>query len=111
MSLICRSGFILFFCAWFLSSLPGLYALESGQSFPLWPDGAPGAVGKEDQDIPTLTPFLPAPGKSTGAAVIVCPGGGYRGLADYEGKPVAEWLSSIGVTGFVLKYRLGLRYQ
>lgn len=77
----------------------------------LWPEGAPGAVGKEADDIPTLTPFFPETGKGAGAAVIVCPGGGYRGLADYEGKPVAEWLASIGVTGFVLKYRLAPKYH
>jgi pectinesterase len=77
----------------------------------LWPDGAPGAVGKEPLDIPTLTPFLPLPEKATGAAIIVCPGGGYGHLADHEGGPVAQWLNSIGITAFVLKYRLGPRYH
>jgi len=77
----------------------------------LWPDGAPGAVGKDDVDIPTLTPFLPLKEKATGAAVIVCPGGGYTHLADHEGGPVAQWLNSIGITAFVLKYRLGPRYH
>jgi pectinesterase len=77
----------------------------------LWPDGAPGAAGKEPVDIPTLTPFLPLKEKATGAAVIVCPGGGYDHLANHEGAPVAEWLNSIGITAFVLKYRLGPRYH
>jgi acetyl esterase/lipase len=77
----------------------------------LWPGGAPGAVGKEPVDIPTLTPYLPAKDKMTGAAIIVCPGGGYTHLADHEGGPVAEWLNSLGVTAFVLKYRLGPRYH
>jgi len=77
----------------------------------LWPDGAPGAIGKDPADIPTLTPFLPLKEKATGAAVIVCPGGGYGHLADHEGAPVAEWLNSIGITAFVLKYRLGPRYH
>jgi len=77
----------------------------------LWPGGAPGAVGKEPQDIPTLTPYLPAKEKATGAAVIVCPGGGYSHLSDREGPPVAQWLSSIGIAAFVLKYRLGPRYH
>jgi pectinesterase len=77
----------------------------------LWPDGAPGALGKEAVDIPTLTPFLPLKEKATGAAIIVCPGGGYGHLADHEGAPVAEWLNSIGITAFVLKYRLGPRYH
>ena len=79
-------------------------------SITLWPDGAPGAISKEAADIPTLTPYLPKE-KATGAAVIVCPGGGYTHLADHEGRPVAEWLSSIGITAFVLKYRHGPRYH
>lgn len=77
----------------------------------LWSAGAPGALGKEPGDIPTLTPYLPSKEKATGAAVIVCPGGGYTHLADHEGGPVAEWLNSLGVTAFVLKYRLGPRYH
>ena len=77
----------------------------------LWPDGAPGALGKEPVDIPTLTPYLPLKEKAGGAAVIVCPGGGYDHLANHEGAPVAEWLNSIGITAFVLKYRLGPRYH
>lgn len=81
-----------------------------GQSILLWPKGAPGAVGNQPEDVPTLTPFFPKE-KATGAAVIVCPGGGYNHLADHEGRPVAEWLNSLGITAFVLKYRLGPRYQ
>lgn len=76
----------------------------------LWSKGAPGAVGTAPEDIPTLTPYLPT-GKANGSAVIVCPGGGYSHLADHEGGPVAEWLNSIGITAFVLKYRLGPRYR
>ena len=77
----------------------------------LWPNGAPGAVGNAPTDIPTLTPYLATKGKATGAAVIVCPGGAYGHLADHEGGPVAEWLNSIGVSAFVLKYRLGPTYH
>ncbi len=76
----------------------------------LWPKGAPGALGQEPSDIPTLTAFIPTGEKVTGAAVIVCPGGGYARLAEHEGRPVAEWLNSIGVSAFVLKYRHGSRY-
>jgi acetyl esterase/lipase len=83
---------------------------NADQTILLWPDGAPGAVGKEPVDIPTLTVYQPKE-KATGAAVIVCPGGGYSHLADHEGRPVAEALSSIGITAFVLKYRLGPRYH
>jgi acetyl esterase/lipase len=78
---------------------------------PLWPDGAPGALGKADKDIPTLTPFFPDPAKATGAAMIICPGGGYAHLAPHEGKNYALWLNEQGVAGFVLKYRLGPDYH
>src|SRR5579885_2046084 len=78
----------------------------------LWPDGAPGAQGSADIDKPTLTPYLLAPGRGTGTAVVVCPGGGYSHLAmDHEGDQVARWLNSLGVAAFVLKYRLGPRYH
>jgi len=77
----------------------------------LWPDGAPGALGRAPEDVPDLTPYLPPRERATGAAVVVCPGGGYQHLADHEGRPVAEWLNTLGVAGFVLKYRLGPRYH
>ena len=77
----------------------------------LWPEGAPGALGSEETDIPTITPFLPAPGTGTGASIVVCPGGGYQHLAPHEANPVAEWLNSVGVAAFVLKYRLAPRYH
>ena len=77
------------------------------ESFPLWPDGAPGALGKEEKDIPTLTPFFPDPAKANGATMVVLPGGGYGGLASHEGKDYALWLNQAGITAFVLKYRLG----
>ncbi len=76
-------------------------------SLPLWSNGAPGALGKGEDDIPTLTPYLPAPEKATGAAIVVCPGGGYGGLAAHEGAGYAEWLAEHGIAGLVLKYRLG----
>jgi acetyl esterase/lipase len=73
----------------------------------LWPDGAPGALGEADQDKPTLTPYLPAAELATGGAIVVCPGGGYAGLAAHEGHDYALWLNQHGVAAFVLKYRLG----
>ena len=76
-------------------------------SFPLWPEGAPGALGKEDKDIPTLTAYLPEPTKATGASFVICPGGGYGGLANHEGEHYARFLNEHGIAGFVLKYRLG----
>lgn len=75
---------------------------------PLWPMGAPGALGTRDVDIPTLTAFLPAPGMATGAAMVICPGGGYGLLAGHEGADYAQWLTKHGIAGIVLKYRLGV---
>jgi acetyl esterase/lipase len=74
---------------------------------PLWPGGAPGALGTSSNDIPTLTPYLPDPTNATGAAMVICPGGGYAHLAPHEGNDYALWLNQHGVTCFVLKYRLG----
>ena len=77
---------------------------------PLWPDGAPGALGGTTNDVPTLTPYLPdsiPPGGAPGAAMVICPGGGYGHLAPHEGNDYALWLNQYGVTCFVLKYRLG----
>jgi acetyl esterase/lipase len=73
----------------------------------LWPSGAPGALGDKDDDKPTITPFLAVPERATGAAIVICPGGGYGGLAPHEGQGYAEYLTQQGVTCFVLKYRLG----
>ena len=77
----------------------------------LWENGAPGALGKEPLDVPTLTPYFPAKEKATGAAIIVAPGGGYSRLSDVkEGSAVAEWLNTLGITAFVLKYRHTAKY-
>ncbi|MGA2853880.1 MAG: alpha/beta hydrolase [Verrucomicrobiota bacterium] len=110
-------------------------------AIPLWPDGAPGALGAKSNDIPTLTPYLPDATKTTDltrqnngtprqravwntatrattsltrqsnatavAAMVICPGGAYVGLAPHEGNDYALWLNQHGVTCFVLKYRLG----
>jgi acetyl esterase/lipase len=76
------------------------------QVIPLWQGSAPGAMGDTDADQPTLTVFR-ASGAGTRAAVIVAPGGAYSHLAmTYEGRDVATWLNSVGLTAFVLKYRL-----
>src|SRR5579885_2285382 len=78
----------------------------------LWPKGAPGAVGDEAADRPSLTVFLPQAEKANGAAVVVCPGGGYGVVVDtYEGKDPAEWLARRGVAAFVLRYRVAPRYR
>lgn len=76
----------------------------------LWPDGAPGALGHDDSDRPTLTLYRAR--QPSGASIIVCPGGGYGALAsNHEGRQVANLLNAAGVTAFVLKYRLGPRYR
>ena len=78
------------------------------EAFPLWAKATPGALGTDPvKDIPTLTPFFPAAERATGAAVVICPGGGYGGLAAHEGRDYALWLNAHGIAGFVLKYRLG----
>jgi len=84
-----------------------LVGAQTTNSVPLWKDGAPGAKGTTDKDIPTLTVFLADPAKATGAAMVICPGGGYGGLADHEGSHYARYLNEQGIAGFVLKYRLG----
>ncbi len=84
-----------------------LAAAQPQDPIPLWPDGAPGTLGKEAKDIPTLTPYLPSVDKASGAAVVVCPGGGYGMLAPHEGNDYALYLNAHGVAAFVLKYRLG----
>jgi acetyl esterase/lipase len=85
-------------------------AAQTPQTELLWPEGAPGAVGTEAADRPALD-YWPA-ARPNGAAVLVCPGGGYGHLAvDHEGKQVAEWFNGFGVSVFVLKYRLGPRYR
>jgi len=76
-------------------------------ALPLYPDGAADALGKEDKDIPTLTAYLPKAGSAPSSAILVCPGGGYGGLAGHEGEGYAVWLAEHGVAGVVLKYRLG----
>lgn len=80
-------------------------------TYQLWEGGAPGALGTGDLDIPTLTLFRPQPRTGNGTAVIIAPGGAYLGLAaNLEGRQVADWYTSRGVTGFVLRYRLGSKY-
>jgi acetyl esterase/lipase len=60
--------------------------------------------------VPQLAVYRPAKDKDTGAAVVICPGGGHHILAyDLEGTEVAEWLNGIGITGIVLKYRVPFR--
>src|SRR5690349_18753855 len=92
--------------------LVALHSVALGQStnypatdsFPLWANGAPGALGKEEKDIPTLTVYLPPAEKATAAAMVICPGGGYGHLAPSEGVNYARFFNEQGIAGFVLKY-------
>jgi acetyl esterase/lipase len=105
---------------------PGLDSFQHKELL-LWPNGAPDAKDLPDTEtltnghianvhISTITPFCPPKTLTNGRTVIICPGGGYRVLAiDKEGYAIAKWLNSLGITAFVLKYRLtgpeGLGYH
>jgi acetyl esterase/lipase len=90
----------------FLSVISWSRANEPGDlEFPLWADGAPGALGQEPKDIPKITIRKVESDKPTGA-LIICPGGGYGGLAmDHEGKQIIEWANSMGLTAVLCDYR------
>ena len=88
-------------------------------AIPLWPKGAPGSEARmaEAEEVqgsnvcnvhhPSLTPYVPDADKSTGTAVIICPGGGHAKLClGHEGYALAEWFRNRGIAAFVLKYRL-----
>ena len=86
--------------------------IQDGQLLPLWPGGAPGALGTADADVPAMTVYLPRTMTANTPALIVCPGGGYGALAaNHEGRQVANYLNSLGMAAFVLRYRLGPRYH
>jgi acetyl esterase/lipase len=86
--------------------------IRDAQVIPLWTGAAPGALGTDDSDVPTITVFLPRTVRPGTPAVVVCPGGGYQNLAsNHEGRQVANYLNSLGMAAFVLKYRLGPRYH
>jgi len=97
---------------WQVAAQPTPMTIQDGQILPLWNGPAPGAQGTDDKDIPTITVYLPRSTPAGMAAVIVCPGGGYTGLAmNHEGRQVANFLNSQGIAAFVLKYRLGPKYH
>ncbi|HWL16805.1 MAG TPA: alpha/beta hydrolase [Opitutus sp.] len=106
--------------ALFSAALSSAFAVTDDRTFPLWPEGVPNAkpdVGPEQVDgrgwvthiaNPTLTFVRPAIDRPNGTAVIICPGGGYSGLSrEREGVQYANWLSTLGVTSFILTNRVG----
>lgn len=109
-------------CCYFLSILcigNQLFAQDSSFSISLWQNGAPGFESKKNEpelakdwwvrniNNPSLTVFLPAKEKANGTAVIICPGGGHTNLVyNAEGVDAAKYFTNLGVTAFVLKYRL-----
>ncbi len=96
--------------------IPSLAQDKTPTPVPLWPQGAPGALGNASPaDQPRITAF-PAPklpGRVlTHTAVLILPGGAYAHLAaDHEGVQIAKWLNNLGVSAFMLEYRLGPRYH
>ena len=123
-------GFLAYLFSSWVFSTHFSYALEPTEIISIWPDDAPGEVkgevGEEgpkpnrpgskkiirlgNVSKPTISLFPAPKAKANGAAVLVCPGGGYSILAyDLEGTEVCEWLNSFGVTGILLKYRVPRR--
>ena len=86
--------------------------MQEPQTLRLWTDRAPGALGDDDADVPTLTVYMPRNTAGPMTAVIIAPGGGYMNLAmNHEGRQPANYFNTLGVAAFVLKYRLGPRYH
>ncbi len=92
-------------------AMPPYFSPET-PTYPLWEHGVPGALGVGDGDAPTITVYLPLDGSRSSTAVVIAPGGGYGMLAsNHEGRQFANWFNGMGITAFVLKYRLGPRYH
>ena len=99
-----------FFLAVFFSIAVVIAQPQAPKPELLWPNGAPGAMGDADIDKPSITAYLAK--SPNGTAVIICPGGSYMHLSmEKEGSDPARWLNSLGISAFVLQYRLGPKYH
>lgn len=109
----------LLFSLIFLLIFPVVFAQQ--EILPLWPNEIPNSQKSNEKEIiekdgitwitqiqvPNIAVYLPSERNANGQAVVICPGGGYSGLAyDWEGTDFAKWLNSKGIAGIVLKYRL-----
>jgi len=109
---------------WLLGLLINLMTLNvfsQHEKLFLWPSAIPNSQKSDEKEVhdsngilwitkvqdPDITVYLPSKQQATGQAVVICPGGGYEGLAyDWEGTDIAKWLNSKGIAGIVVKYRL-----
>ncbi len=102
-----------------LATLALTATAQQPKGIPVWPDGAPQSNGLSGEEqwtkngritnvsVPEIYVYPADPAKNTGAALILCPGGGYLHLAmNHEGHEMAQWLAQNGITGIVLKYRM-----
>lgn len=95
-----------------LSSVTAWAQASGPKTILLWPNDAPGAKGDADVDKPALILYPTSASQRVETGVVVFPGGGYVNLAmDHEGRQIAEWLNNLGISAFVLKYRLGPKYH
>jgi acetyl esterase/lipase len=103
---------IAFFVVLAAAQPPAPPLLQEPQTLLLWPGGAPDAAGTEDADRPAVTVFMPPNTAGPMTAVIVAPGGTYARLSmNNEGRAPANYLNTLGVAAFVLRYRLGPKYH
>lgn len=100
-------SFLILLCVAWSSATTVMAQAPATQPVLLWPEGAPGATGQSDEDKPAVTVYLPEASKNTGAAILVCPGGGFlTRCTDFEGTLVANWLKDRGIAAFILRYRI-----
>ncbi len=91
----------------FIALSNSIFAQDSLKTY-LWDSQAPLSQGNEEVDKPSVTVYFPTKQKANGAAIVICPGGGYVTLAlDHEGRKVAQWYTDLGFTAVVLTYRIG----